>query len=73
MPNWWIYELLIVTWRQGFKRSTAGSLHHLSAFSSAIQLFGSIVCAHNEHFFEYRHIVRDQISGQLSLTPEKIL
>jgi hypothetical protein len=25
-----------------------------------------IVCAHNEHFMEYRHIVRDQIEGQLA-------
>jgi hypothetical protein len=25
-----------------------------------------IVCAHNEHFMEYRQIVRDQIEGQLA-------
>jgi len=77
MPNWVdLRALLIVTWRQGFKRSTrAGSLappFSILKRNPAVWEHYITVCAHNEHF-EYRHIVRDQISGQLSLTPEKIL
>lgn len=61
--------LLIVLWRQGFKRSTRWKFwHHLfSIFKNnpAVWDHYLTVCAHNEHFLEYRQIVRDQIEAQL--------
>lgn len=62
--------LAIVVWRQGFKRSTRWQFWR--------QFFGILkhnpgvwdhyvtVCAHAEHFLEYRQIVRDQIESQLA-------
>jgi radical SAM superfamily enzyme YgiQ (UPF0313 family) len=62
--------LAIIFWRQGFKRSTRWQFWR--------QLFSMIrrnpgvwdqyvtVCAHAEHFIEYRQIVRDQIESQLA-------
>jgi len=61
--------LLIVIWRQGIKRKTRGKFwHHL--FSIIKQNPGVwdhylTVCAHNEHFLEYRQIVRDEIEKQV--------
>jgi radical SAM superfamily enzyme YgiQ (UPF0313 family) len=62
--------LATIIWRQGGKRSTRWQFWR--------QLFGIlrhnpgvwdhyiIVCAHAEHFIEYRQIVRDQIACQLA-------
>ncbi|MEM9220006.1 MAG: B12-binding domain-containing radical SAM protein [Cyanobacteria bacterium P01_F01_bin.150] len=69
-PSWVdLRALLIVVWRQGFKRSTRWKFwHHLFGIlkhnsSMAIQYL--ILCAHNEHFMEYRDIVRNEIESQL--------
>jgi radical SAM superfamily enzyme YgiQ (UPF0313 family) len=62
--------LAIIIWRQGFKRSTRWKFwHHL--FSMIRRNPGVwdqylTVCAHAEHFIEYRQIVRDQIEAQLA-------
>ena len=69
-PSWVdLRALLIVAWRQGLKRSTRWTFwHHLLGIlkhnpSMAIQYL--ILCAHNEHFMEYRDIVRKEIETQL--------
>ncbi len=62
--------LAIVVWRQGFKRSTRWKFwHHLFSIiknNPAIWEHYLTVCAHNEHFLEYRDIVRKEIEGQLA-------
>jgi radical SAM superfamily enzyme YgiQ (UPF0313 family) len=61
--------LAIVIWRQGFKRSTRWKFwHHL--FSIIKNNPGQwdhylTVCAHNEHFLDYREVVREEIEAQL--------
>jgi radical SAM superfamily enzyme YgiQ (UPF0313 family) len=61
--------LLIICWRQGVKRSTRWSFwrylfgilrHNPGVFDHYLA-----VCAHNEHFLEYRQIVKDEIEAQL--------
>ncbi|MEH2292488.1 B12-binding domain-containing radical SAM protein [Nostoc sp.] len=65
-----VKALLIVIWRQGIKRETRWKFwHHL--FSIIKRNPGVVehyiaACAHNEHFLEYRQIVRDQIESQLA-------
>lgn len=71
MPNWVdLRALLIVIWRQGVKRKTRWKFwHHLFSIfkrNPAVWEHYLTVCAHNEHFLEYRQIVRDQIEGQLA-------
>lgn len=71
--------LSIVIWRQGFKRSTRWKFwHHL--FSIIKNNPGQwdhylTVCAHNEHFLDYRNVVREEIEAQLQklleASPEK--
>jgi radical SAM superfamily enzyme YgiQ (UPF0313 family) len=71
--------LLIVCWRQGVKRSTRWSFwHHLFSIlrhNPGVFEHYLAVCAHNEHFLEYRQIVKDEIEAQLQefLTEEAIL
>lgn len=62
--------LAIVIWRQGIKRDTRWKFwHHLF---SIIQKNPEVwehyltMCAHNEHFLEYREIVKRQIEAQLN-------
>jgi len=65
-----LYALAVIIWRQGFKRSTRwkfwqnlfGILRHNPANAEHY----ITVCAHNEHFLEYRQIVRDEIMAQLA-------
>ena len=61
--------LAIVVWRQGFKRNTRWMFwHHLIGIllkNPAVFEHYLTVCAHNEHFLEYREIVRDEIHQQL--------
>jgi hypothetical protein len=61
--------LAIIVWRQGLKRDTRGKFwHHLFSIiknNPGVWEHYLIVCAHNEHFMEYREIVRNQISQQL--------
>ena len=60
---------LIVVWRQGFKRNTRWKFwHHLFSIikhNPGVWEHYLTVCAHNEHFLEYRQIVRDEIEAQL--------
>ncbi|MGB7444273.1 MAG: B12-binding domain-containing radical SAM protein [Coleofasciculaceae cyanobacterium] len=62
--------LLIVCWRQGVKRKTRWKFwHHLVSMmmrNSAVWEHYLTVCAHNEHFLEYRQVVRQQIEEQLA-------
>ncbi|GAB4529768.1 MAG: B12-binding domain-containing radical SAM protein [Pleurocapsa sp.] len=71
MPSWVDLRALgIVIWRQGFKRSTRwkfwrhllGILRH----NPGVWEHYLTMCAHNEHFLEYRQIVRDEIEAQLA-------
>lgn len=71
-PEWVVVRaLLIVIWRQGVVRSTRWLFwHHL--FDIARRNPGVLeqyitVCAHNEHFLEYRDIVKAQIEAQLEV------
>ncbi|MBW4639433.1 MAG: DUF4070 domain-containing protein [Gloeocapsa sp. UFS-A4-WI-NPMV-4B04] len=71
MPSWVdLQALLIVIWRQGVKRKTRFKFwHHLFSMikrNPAVWEHYLTVCAHNEHFLEYRQIVRDEIEGQLA-------
>jgi radical SAM superfamily enzyme YgiQ (UPF0313 family) len=62
--------LLIVMWRQGVKRTTRWKFwHHLFSIlkrNPGVFEHYIAVCAHNEHFLEYRQIVRDEIDAQLA-------
>ena len=80
LPSWVdLKAVAIVCWRQGLKRKTRWKFwHHLFSMirrNPAVWEHYLIVCAHNEHFMEYRHIVREQIEGQLAefLAREKML
>ncbi len=71
LPSWVdLKAVAIVCWRQGVKRKTRWTFwHHLFSMmrrNPAVWEHYLIVCAHNEHFMEYRQIVRDQIEGQLA-------
>ena len=71
LPEWVVVRaLLIVCWRQGMKRSTRWAfwhhlIHMLIANPGVAEQYLA-VCAHNEHFLEYRDIVRQQIEDQLA-------
>ena len=70
LPSWTdLRALAIVVWRQGIKRSTRWKFwHHLFSIikqNPAVWEHYLTICAHNEHFMEYRQIVRDQIQEQL--------
>jgi radical SAM superfamily enzyme YgiQ (UPF0313 family) len=62
--------LAIIIWRQGFKRSTRWKFwHHLFSMmrrNPGVWDHYLTVCAHAEHFIEYRQIVREQIATQLA-------
>ena len=70
-PSWIdLKALAIVIWRQGFKRNTRWKFwHHLFSMikkNPAVWEQYLTVCAHNEHFMEYRDIVRNEIEVQLA-------
>ena len=70
-PEWVVIKaLLIVIWRQGFKRETRWKFwhHFLSILKHNPKVIEQYVstCAHIEHFMEYRQIVRDEIESQLA-------
>jgi radical SAM superfamily enzyme YgiQ (UPF0313 family) len=60
----------IIFWRQGIKRSTRWKFwHHLFSMlkrNPQVFIHYITVCAHIEHFMEYRQIVREQIEAQLA-------
>ncbi len=62
--------LAIIVWRQGFKRSTRWqfwrNLFNIFKYNPGVWDHYITVCAHAEHFIEYRQIVRDQIETQLA-------
>ena len=69
-PAWVdLRALAIVIWRQGIKRSTRWKFwHHLLSIlreNPGVWEHYLTLCAHNEHFLEYRQIVRHQIEQQL--------
>ena len=70
-PQWVVVRALaIVIWRQGVVRATRWQFwHHLLHMlwqNPAVVEQYITVCAHNEHFLEYRDIVRQQIAAQLA-------
>ncbi|MEM7727280.1 MAG: B12-binding domain-containing radical SAM protein [Cyanobacteria bacterium P01_A01_bin.45] len=70
MPEWQIVKAFAtIIWRQGIKRKTRWKFwHHLLSIlkrnPGVLEHYLSS-CAHNEHFLEYRQIVREQIESQL--------
>jgi radical SAM superfamily enzyme YgiQ (UPF0313 family) len=62
--------LAIVVWRQGIKRPTRWQFwHHLFNIikhNPSVWEHYLTMCAHNEHFLEYRQIVKEQIEAQLA-------
>jgi hypothetical protein len=71
MPSWVdIRALLTVCWRQGVVRSTRFQFWRnlLGIFKHNPKVWDRYltVCAHNEHFLEYRQIVCDEIEAQLA-------
>jgi radical SAM superfamily enzyme YgiQ (UPF0313 family) len=70
LPSWIdLRALLTVCWRQGVKRDTRWMFwHHLFGIlkhNPGVFEHYLSVCAHNEHFLEYRQIVKDEIEAQL--------
>jgi radical SAM superfamily enzyme YgiQ (UPF0313 family) len=59
-----------IIWRQGFKRNTRWKFwHHLFGIlqhNPGVLEHYLTVCAHAEHFIEFRQLVRDQIEAQLA-------
>lgn len=71
VPEWSeLRGLLIILWRQGFKRKTRfqfwGQLLGIALHNRKVLSSYLISCAHLEHFLEYRQIVRDEIEAQLA-------
>jgi radical SAM superfamily enzyme YgiQ (UPF0313 family) len=64
-----IRAFFLVCWLQGARRATRWKFwHHLLAIARRNpRVWGHYlaVCAHNEHYLEYREIVRDQINAQV--------
>ncbi|MGB3491142.1 MAG: B12-binding domain-containing radical SAM protein [Elainellaceae cyanobacterium] len=76
LPEWVVVKaLLLVFWRQGVKRKTRWKFwHHLVMMlikNPAVVEQYVTVCAHNEHFLEYRDIVKQEIEAQLEEFFEK--
>ncbi|MEB3199889.1 MAG: B12-binding domain-containing radical SAM protein [Synechococcaceae cyanobacterium] len=76
-PEWAVVRALgIVCWRQGVLRSTRFAfwhhLIHMLVANPAVAEQYLAVCAHNEHFLEYRDVVRQQIESQLAVYRERM-
>ena len=74
LPAWNdVRALLIVIWRQGFKRDTRWrfwrSLLEVARKNPAVLEQFLVVLAHNEHFLEYRGVVTREIQDQLAALP----
>jgi len=70
MPNWLdIKALAIIIWRQGVQREARWqfwrNLLSIIKHNPAVWDQYLTVCAHNEHFLEYRAIVKSEITKQL--------
>ncbi|MGD2180127.1 B12-binding domain-containing radical SAM protein [Lusitaniella coriacea] len=61
--------LVTIVWRQGFKRNTRWKFwHHLLGIfkhNPGVWEHYLTVCAHAEHFIEFRQLVREQIEAEL--------
>lgn len=71
IPSWLdIKALGTVIWRQGFKRKTRWQFwHHLFSImvhNPAVWEHYLTICAHNEHFLQYRQVVKQEIEQQLA-------
>lgn len=71
-PHWIdVRALLIVMWRQGVKRKTRSKFWlyfwNILRYNPSVWEHYLIVCAHNEHFLEYRKVVRQEIEKQLEM------
>ena len=70
-----IRALLIIFWREGFKRKTRLQFWRqlFSIIKCNYQVFSSYIsnCANLSHFIEYRQIVRDEIENQLLLSKSR--
>jgi len=71
LPKWVVVRaLLLVFWRQGVVRRTRWlfwhHLIHVAIANPGVLEQYVTVCAHNEHFLEYRDIVQQQIEAQLA-------
>lgn len=71
IPSWVdVRALLTVCWQQGFVRSTRfqfwRNLWNIFKHNPKVWDRYLTVCAHNEHFSEYRQIVCDEIEAQLT-------
>lgn len=69
-PSWIdLRALLTVCWRQGVKRSTRWKfwkyLFSIMKNNPGVWIHYLTVCAHNEHFLDYRTIVKANIQAQL--------
>jgi radical SAM superfamily enzyme YgiQ (UPF0313 family) len=72
-PQWAdVRAFLAVLWRQGLQRSTRWKFwhhfFHILTRKPSVWEHYVVVCAHNEHFNEYRRLVRDQIENELKET-----
>lgn len=70
-PSWIdLKALATVIWRQGIKRQTRwkfwGYLFSIIKYNPAVWDQYLTLCAHNEHFLEYRQIVKTEIEQQLA-------
>jgi hypothetical protein len=65
-----VRALAVVCWRQGVRRRTRWKfwrhLAHLLVRNPRVVRDYVVVCAQNEHFLEYRRVVRAQIEAQVS-------
>jgi len=71
IPSWVdIKALGTVIWRQGFKRKTRWQFwHHLLGImvrNPGVWEHYLTICAHNEHFLQYRQVVKQEIEQQLA-------
>ncbi|MDY6785220.1 MAG: B12-binding domain-containing radical SAM protein [Cyanobacteriota bacterium] len=70
LPSWIdLRALATIIWRQGFKRETRlqfwRNLLGIVRHNPGVWTHYLTVCAHAEHFIEFRQLVRDQIEAQL--------
>ena len=65
--------LLRVVWRQGMVRETRGRFwRHLASMAvrnPRVLVYYLIVCAHNEHFLDYRRTIRRDLEQRLREAP----
>jgi hypothetical protein len=62
--------LFIIIWRQGIKRNTRfqfwSQLFSILKNNPSVFVLYISICAHLEHFIDYREVVRNEIEGQIA-------